>query len=551
VWAYDVATGERSLAYSADWDVTSYRFSEDGRRLVVAINADARTKLALFDTTSGREIALPALPDGDLGGVAFERGGDRIAFYVNGDASPANLHVLDVATGALRSCAGLELAIAPAISRRAQHPLPELRRARDPALLYPPREASPSHRVPALVYVHGGPGGQCRTGYNPIIQHLVNHGYAVLAINNRGSSGYGKTFFHMDDRAHGDVDLKDCVYARRYLESLDGVDGKRVGIIGGSYGGYLVCAALAFEPDAFDVGIDIFGVTNWMRTLASIPAWWAEFRDSLYAEIGDPATDKERLEARSPLLHAANIRKPLLVIQGKNDPRVLEAESREIAAASRRTACRRVHRVPRRRSRLPRQGNRIRASTRSWRSSTGIAPAKGSPVPAPRGAGFIAPKLGAAEDPVEMSGSWLLASFFVGTVGMGIFIYGKTTRAPADRGHRADRLVARRQPVWMSACARGGRRALVRDEERLLSSRGAVAQCTARRRLEHRDLGRRLLLPRTRPSPCTRRPARSSCGRRPVAVRQVAARRHEVPDDAVQSRRRRSRRAGGRRSPRR
>lgn len=335
VWAYDVATGERSLAYSADWDVTSYRFSEDGRRLVVAINADARTKLALFDTSSGREIALPALPDGDIGGVAFERGGDRIAFYVNGDASPANLHVLDVATGARSQLTqALNPAIAPAdlvASRNIRY------RSFDgleiPALLYPPREASSSRRVPALVYVHGGPGGQCRTGYNPIIQHLVNHGYAVLAINNRGSSGYGKTFFHMDDRAHGDVDLKDCVYGRRYLESLDWVDGKRVGIIGGSYGGYLVCAALAFEPEAFDVGIDIFGVTNWMRTLASIPPWWAEFRDSLYAEIGDPATDKERLEARSPLLHAANIRKPLLVIQGKNDPRVLEAESREIAAA--------------------------------------------------------------------------------------------------------------------------------------------------------------------------------------------------------------------------
>ena len=335
VWSYDVATGERALAHSADWDVTSYRFSEDGRRLVVAVNADARTKLAIFDTASGREVPLPALPDGALGGVEFERGGDRVAFYVNGDASPANLHVLDVATGARSQLTqALNPAIAPAelvASRNVRY------RSFDgleiPALLYPPLDASPGRRAPALVYVHGGPGGQCRTGYNPVIQHLVNHGYAVLAINNRGSSGYGKTFYHLDDRAHGDVDLKDCVYARRYLESLDGVDGKRVGIIGGSYGGYLVCAALAFEPDAFDAGIDIFGVTNWPRTLASIPPWWSDFRDSLYAEIGDPSTDKERLEARSPLLHAANIKKPLLVIQGKNDPRVLEAESREIAAA--------------------------------------------------------------------------------------------------------------------------------------------------------------------------------------------------------------------------
>ena len=335
VYSYDVATGERALAHAADWDVSSYGFSEDGRRLVVAVNADARTLLTVFDAASGQEIPLPKLPDGDITGVAFERGGDRMSFYVNGDTSPSNLHVIDLSSG---SHAQLTQALAAAI---APSDLVESANVRYksfdglaiPALLYRPHEASPENRVPALVYCHGGPGGQCREGYNPIIQHLVNHGYAVLAINNRGSSGYGKTFFHLDDKAHGDVDLKDCVYGRRYLESLDWVDGTRVGIIGGSYGGYLVCAALAFEPDAFDVGIDIFGVTNWLRTLTSIPPWWTEFRDSLYAEIGDPVADKERLESRSPLLHAANIRKPILVIQGKNDPRVLEAESREIAAA--------------------------------------------------------------------------------------------------------------------------------------------------------------------------------------------------------------------------
>ena len=146
-----------------------------------------------------------------------------------------------------------------------------------PALLYKPHSASAANKVPALVWVHGGPGGQSRVAYNPDIQFLVNQGYAVLAVNNRGSSGYGKTFFHMDDRRHGEVDLKDVVHGRRYLEGLDWVDKVRVGILGGSYGGYMVCAALAFEPEAFDVGIDIFGVTNWVRTLESIPPWWTSF----------------------------------------------------------------------------------------------------------------------------------------------------------------------------------------------------------------------------------------------------------------------------------
>lgn len=204
-----------------------------------------------------------------------------------------------------------------------------------PALRYRPLGAEKGNPAPALVWVHGGPGGQSRKGYSPTIQHLVNQGYAVLAVNNRGSSGYGKTFYHLDDRQHGDSDLRDCVWARRYLASLDWIDAGRVGIIGGSYGGYMVAAALAFEPDAFDIGIDIFGVTNWVRTLRSIPPWWTARKDALYAELGDPATDEDRLRAISPLFHADRIVKPLLVVQGANDPRVLQAESDELVEAVR------------------------------------------------------------------------------------------------------------------------------------------------------------------------------------------------------------------------
>jgi prolyl oligopeptidase len=335
VWAYDVAAKTKKSVFAADWDVGAYRFSEDGRWLSTAVNADARTIVRVFEARSGREVVLPKLPDGDITGVAFEKGGTRLACYVNGDRSPSNLFVVDLATGKHQR---LTDALNPTI---AESDLVEAEVIRYPsfdglaipALLYRPKGSSSMERAPALVWVHGGPGGQSRRGYNPTIQHLANHGYAVLAVNNRGSSGYGKTFFHMDDRRHGDVDLKDCIWARRYLESLDWVDGGRVGIIGGSYGGYMVCAALAFAPEEFDLGIDIFGVTNWIRTLESIPPWWASFRDELYAELGDPAVDRTSLEARSPLVHAKKIAKPLLVIQGKNDPRVLEAESQEIVAA--------------------------------------------------------------------------------------------------------------------------------------------------------------------------------------------------------------------------
>ena len=337
VWSYDLTTGERSVVFEDDWDVRFYSFSRDGRYLVTGVNADARTEIRVFDAATGAELDLPNFPGGDIRGVTFEPDSERVAFYVNGDTSPSNLVLLNLATDRYEE---LTDTLSPDIDaddlvEAEVVRYPSFDGLDIPALLYRPHQASAANPLPALVWVHGGPGGQSRKGYSPTIQHLVNNGYAILAVNNRGSSGYGKTFHHMDDRRHGDVDLKDCIWGRRYLEGLDWVDGDRVGIIGGSYGGYMVCAALAFEPEAFEVGVDIFGVTNWLRTLESIPAWWADFRDSLYAEMGDPEKDRESLHARSPLFHAENIVKPMLVVQGANDPRVLQVESDEMVAKAR------------------------------------------------------------------------------------------------------------------------------------------------------------------------------------------------------------------------
>ncbi len=334
-WTYDVASGERKVLIEADWDVLFVGYSETGRYRVSAVNDDGRTVLTILDTSSGQPLALPELPEGELIGANFSRSETKLAFYINSDTSPSNLHVVELEGGAHRQ---LTRSLNPAIDQAhlVEATVERYKSFDDlevPGILYKPHQAAASSKVPALVWVHGGPGGQSRRGYNAAIQHLVNHGYAVFAVNNRGSSGYGKTFFHMDDRKHGDVDLKDCIWARRYLESLDWVDGSKVGIIGGSYGGYMVAAALAFEPEAFDVGIDIFGVTNWLRTLKSMPAWWGPQRDAIYAELGDPFEEEERLRRISPLFHASNIVKPLLVVQGANDPRVLQAESDELVAA--------------------------------------------------------------------------------------------------------------------------------------------------------------------------------------------------------------------------
>lgn len=197
-----------------------------------------------------------------------------------------------------------------------------------PAVLYKPK--TDVKGLPAIIWVHGGPGGQSRLDYTPEFQWLAYHGYVVIAVNNRGSSGYGKTFFKAADLQHGDLDLADCIEAKRYLESTGYVHPEKIGIMGHSYGGYMVLAALTFHPDTFQTGVDICGVSNWVRTLKSLPAWWESIRQAFYEKLGNPYTQETYLCSISPLFHAERIKKPLLMLQGENDPRVLRIESDEI-----------------------------------------------------------------------------------------------------------------------------------------------------------------------------------------------------------------------------
>jgi dipeptidyl aminopeptidase/acylaminoacyl peptidase len=332
---YLLAEGKLEDVEKADWDVMYTYFSENGAYRVTAINEDGRTVIRLHDVKAGKQVALPQLPEGDITSVTIARSEKRMAFYHNGDRSPSNLYVYEFGTG---KATRLTQALSPEIDAED---LVESQVTRFksfdgmeiPNILYKPHQATAEAKAPALVWVHGGPGGQTRKGYSPFIQYLVNHGYVVLGINNRGSSGYGKTFFTADDQKHGKEPLRDCIEAKKYLASLPYVDGSRVGIIGGSYGGYMTLAALAFHPQEFNVGVDIFGVSNWLRTLQSIPPYWESFREALYTEIGDPAKHEQMLRDTSPLFHADKIQKPLLVIQGANDPRVIKPESDEIVQA--------------------------------------------------------------------------------------------------------------------------------------------------------------------------------------------------------------------------
>ena len=334
VKAYDLTAGKSAVLDKAAWDIAADYLSHKGRYRVVSINNDARTELKIVDTRSNKPVVLPALPGGDVTGVTIGDSENRMIFFVNSSNSPATLYSYDFKSSqATPLVRGLNPEISPAdlvsgeVIRYKSFDGMEI-----PALLYKPKDTPPGQKLPAILSIHGGPGGQTRLTYSPLVQYLVNSGYVVLAVNNRGSSGYGKTFYAADDRKHGDADLRDCVESKKALAATGYVDPAKIGIMGGSYGGYMTLAGLTFTPDEFAVGVDIFGVANWLRTLNSMPEWWGPERESMFKEIGHPKTDSVALYNKSPLFHTERIKKPLLVIQGANDPRVLKIESDEIVA---------------------------------------------------------------------------------------------------------------------------------------------------------------------------------------------------------------------------
>ncbi|RNC86938.1 MAG: S9 family peptidase [Winogradskyella sp.] len=336
--SYDLATGEKKTIVEKEWDIMGSGFTEDGKYMVVYVNEDGKNAIEVMDAKTMKPIDLPDFGDKSITSVGFSRDENWMRMYVGGSNTPSNLYTYNFETkeqhqlsDVLNKDINQEDLVTAKVIR-----YPSFDGTTIPAIYYLPHQASAENKVPAMVWVHGGPGGQTRQGFSSMIQYMVNHGYAVLAVNNRGSSGYGKTFYKMDDKNHGEKDLQDCVEGKNWLAEQAEIDGEKIGIIGGSYGGYMTMAALTYTPEEFDVGVNLFGVTNWMRTLKSIPPYWESFREALYDELGDPfSADSVRLKRISPLFHTDKVTKPLIVLQGSQDPRVLQVESDEIVAGVR------------------------------------------------------------------------------------------------------------------------------------------------------------------------------------------------------------------------
>lgn len=330
---YNINNGRSEKFYEDKWDVDGMNLSENEKYHTITLNEDGKNKILLFDHAGNQPVNFPEIKDGNIEYALISPSEKNMLLTVGSSTSPANLFVynfenknLKQLTSTLNKEVNEKDLVQAEVIRFASFDGKQI-----PAIYYKPLQANRNNKVGALVWVHGGPGGQSLVGFSNSIQYLVNHGYAVLAVNNRGSSGYGKTFYKLDNKDHGYGDLKDCIWAKKWLASKEYIDSNAIGIYGGSYGGNMVLNALCLHPDEFKAGVDLFGVANWIRTLKSIPPYWENARKALYEELGDPDTgDSVLLKATSPLFNYEKINKPLIVFQGANDVRVLKVESDEI-----------------------------------------------------------------------------------------------------------------------------------------------------------------------------------------------------------------------------
>lgn len=278
------------------------------------------------------------LPDGELGMRSMTDDGKKMIVTISSDVDPGSAYLFDRQEQKLT----LLYEVLPELNREHLAKMTPIRyTARDgleiPAYLTLP-VGKPARNLPLIVLPHGGPWARDIWGYDPFAQFLANRGYAVLQPNFRGSTGYGKAFLNAGNKQWGTGAMQhDITDGVNYLIRRGIADRDRVGIFGISYGGYATLAGLAFTPDLYAAGVSYVGPSNLITLFESIPPYWEAFKAELKLRMGDAETaaGREQLKQQSPLFSATNIKNPLMVIQGANDPRVKQAESDQIVVALR------------------------------------------------------------------------------------------------------------------------------------------------------------------------------------------------------------------------
>ncbi|MCC5949489.1 MAG: S9 family peptidase [Nitriliruptoraceae bacterium] len=318
-WRYVIEPGWDASA-AVDWE---------GRHLLVVVNDDGRTRAALHDPHHFghvRDVPLPG--DGVAGGFRFSKDGRSLSFQYTSPLVPGDAWRYDVEADRLE-----RLTVSPCEVDAATFVDAELVRFPSfdgleiPAFVFTPDGASDGEALPVVVMIHGGPESQYRPSFSALTQYLVAQGFAVVAPNVRGSTGYGKDYQHLDDVEKRLDSVADLAALHDWLATRDDLDERRAALYGGSYGGYMVLAGLAFQPERWAAGVDIVGMSDLVTFLENTSVWRRAFRER---EYGSLAHDRDVLEAASPINRVADMRAPLFIVHGANDPRVPLSEAEQI-----------------------------------------------------------------------------------------------------------------------------------------------------------------------------------------------------------------------------
>jgi dipeptidyl aminopeptidase/acylaminoacyl peptidase len=335
---HNPASGEAvDLTADLPWNVVAFDIAADGKHLAYASNEDGIFRLHLLSLPGHEPVPLPALPVGVIGGLGFAPDGQRIALTLNGATSPSDVFVFDLKDRSLTrwtegEVGGLDASrfVAPTLVR-----YPSFDGLSIPAFYYRPATVPADQPIPVVIQIHGGPEAQALPTFNPSLQFMLDElGVAVLVPNVRGSAGYGKTYVDLDNGFKRKDSVKDIGALLDWIEQQPGLDAKRVGVSGGSYGGYMVLATLVDYADRIAAGIDVVGISSFSTFLEATESYRRDLRRAEYGDERDPAM-RTFMDEIAPLNNAQQIRSPLFVAQGANDPRVPLSEADQIVSAVR------------------------------------------------------------------------------------------------------------------------------------------------------------------------------------------------------------------------
>lgn len=326
---HDLGTGERRWIETPEWDIDSLADGTGGGRFLVwTVNEDGYSRLRVRDLSTGDPVALPELPPGVVSNPTLSADGGTLAMLLGRPDHPEEVVAIDLGEGTATQLTFGFLGgiperdlVVPELVRYPTHDGREI-----PAFVYRPVGEGP---FPVVLSIHGGPESQERPtyGYRGLYQYLVGRGIGVLAPNIRGSTGYGTSYQRAIHRDWGGAELGDLDAAARHLRSLPWVDGGRLGVFGGSFGGFATLSCVSRLPEYWAAAVDIVGPSNLVTFARAVPPTWRRF---MAAWVGDPETEADFLLERSPITYVDRIRAPLFVIQGANDPRVVKGESDQI-----------------------------------------------------------------------------------------------------------------------------------------------------------------------------------------------------------------------------